>query len=81
MIASMQCYCVWRCESYGYWAWIWAMALELRKYEIDFVHLIVVIFGIKHGYRILDVQFKYIQGDLDVYMKLDKARFSWLFIG
>jgi len=51
------------------------MALELRKYEIDFVHLIVVIFGIKHGYRILDVQFKYIQGDLDVYMKLDKQGF------
>ena len=43
--------------------------MELIKCEFELVYIIVVIFGTKHGYMMLDDHFKSIQGDLDVCMK------------
>ena len=42
--------------------------LESRKLEFGFAYVIVVIFGISHGYMMLNDHFKLIQDDLEMYM-------------
>jgi len=53
MIANMQFLLILRCLN------IWALSLnknecESRTYNFKFVHVIVIIFGTKHGYKVSD---------------------------
>ena len=42
--------------------------LKSRKFEFKLAYLIVVVFGVKCGYRALDDHFKFIYVDLDVHL-------------
>jgi len=62
---------------YGYWAWRWSNGLELGKCEIKLVY-VVVIFGIKYEYMMLDDYFKSIWDDLDAHLRWVWAKLSLL---
>ena len=64
-------------EIMGGLAWIWSSNLELSKCEFELVRLIVMIFGINHGYMMLDKHFESIQIDKSVYLTCAERRVSW----
>jgi len=43
--------------------------MQSKKCEIELVYVVVVIFGMKHEYMMLNYHFKSIQGDLDAQLK------------
>ena len=54
--------------------------LESRNLEIKFVYLIVVIFGMNHGYEMWDDHFELILGVMDVFLNWPWMRFLWSFM-
>ena len=53
-------------RNYKYWARSWLSDYESIKCEFEFVYVIVVTFGLKHGYMIPGAHFKSIRDDLSI---------------
>jgi len=52
-----------------YWGWVWSNDYEPTKFEFGLVYIIVVIFSIKGGYKLLHDVLNLIQGDFDAHLK------------
>jgi len=62
-------------KNYGWLSMQMINWLESRKLEIEFVYLIVVIFAMNHGYKMLNDHFKIIWGVINVYLNWAQPRF------
>jgi len=51
-------------ENYGCWAWSWLSEFESRKCEFKIVYPIIVIFDMKHEFKVMSDHFKSIYGNL-----------------
>ena len=52
-------------ENYECWVRIWSSEFESRKCEFKLAYLIVVIFGMTSGYKVVGDIIKSINGNLD----------------
>jgi len=72
-------------RNYECWAWTWSNDFESRKFKLELVCVIVVIFGVKSEYEVLDNLSKSTYGDLVVNLKCKKLGFHdhawvwWIF--
>ena len=55
--------------NYGCGAWTRSSDFQSRKFEFEFVYFIVVIFGMKHEYKVLNDHFKSVYSDLAAHLK------------
>ena len=62
---------------YEWWVWVWSNKLESWKYESKFAYLIVVIFGMKCVYKVMDDLFISIYDSLDAYLGWPQLMVSW----
>jgi len=66
--------------NYGLWVWTRLDGLDARKCELKLACVIVVIFGINHGFMILDDHFCSNQDARSVYMNWAWSRISLIYM-